>query len=66
MIRSAYIAVTIAIMMIISRFLVRLVDATVQIDDNIFVLLMFLIVVNVMIWVISCKLYRIIEQMEKV
>jgi len=56
--RVAYIAVTIAIMLVISRFLVRIVDATVQVDDDIGVLILMLISVNAAIGVGSYILYR--------
>ena len=60
-----HIILTIVIMVIASGFAVRLVDTTVQIDDNIFVLSLFLIAVNVVIGMISYKLYRIIKQASK-
>ena len=56
--RGAYIAATILIMLVISRFLVRIVDATVQIDDNIGVLVLMLIVVNAAMVSGSYMLYR--------
>ena len=64
--KALHIILTIVIMMIVSTFAVRLVDATVQIDDNVFVLSLFLIVVNVVIGMISYRLYRIIKQVSKV
>ena len=56
--RGQYIAVTIAIMLVISRFLVRIVDASVQIDDDMGVLVLMLISVNAAVGVGSYKLYR--------
>ncbi len=56
--RVTYIAVTIAIMLVISRFLVRIVDATVQIDDDIGMLVLILIAVNAAIGGGSYMLYR--------
>ncbi len=56
--RVGYIAVTIAIMLVISRFLVRIVDATVQIDDDIGLLILLLIAVNAAIGGGSYMLYR--------
>ncbi len=56
--RVAYIAVTVAIMLVISRFLVRIVDATVQIGDDIGVLILMLIAVNAAIGGGSYMLYR--------
>ena len=51
-------AVTLIIMLIVSRFMIRIVDATVQIDDAITVLLLLLIAVNAVIGVCSYVLYR--------
>ena len=43
---------TLAVMLIVSRFIVRIVDATVQIDDDIGILLLFLLFVNAAIgWI---------------
>lgn len=60
--RIAFIAVTIMIMLAISRFLVRIVDATVQIDDDIGMLVLMLIVVNAVIGGSSYLLYRNIKR----
>ena len=49
---------TLAIMLIVSRFIVRIVDATVQIDDDLAILLLLLLLVNAVIGWIGCKLYR--------
>lgn len=57
--KEIYIIVTIVIMLIVSRFAVRIVDATVQIDGNYFVLSLFLIAVNAVIGILGCKLYRL-------
>ena len=56
--RILYIVVTIMIMLIVSRFAVRIVDATVQIDGNVLALVLFLIVINTVIVLISRRLYR--------
>lgn len=56
--RSVYVAVTIAIMLVISRFLVRIVDATVQIGDDMGMLILLLIIVNAAISGGSYMLYR--------
>ena len=56
--KIAFIAVTLAIMLIVSRFIIRIVDATVQIDDDITVLLLLLLATNTAIGVCSCMLYR--------
>ena len=50
--------VTIIIMLIASRFLIRIVDATVQIDDDIGVLVVLLAAINAVIGVISYLVYR--------
>ena len=49
---------TLAVMLIVSRFIVRIVDATVQIGDDLAVLLLFLLLVNAAIGWIGYKLYR--------
>ena len=56
--------VTIIIMLIASRFLIRIVDATVQIDDDIGVLVVLLAAINAVIGVISYLVYRK-DQMKK-
>ena len=56
--KGLHIFLTILVMLIVSRFAVRIVDATVQIDGNIPVLVLFLIVVNALIGVISYFIYR--------
>ena len=45
-------------MLIASRFFVRIVDATVQIDDDLGVLIVLLVVINTAIGVISYLVYR--------
>ena len=49
---------TLAIMLIVSRFIVRIVDATVQIGDDIAVLLLFLLLVNAVIGLAGYLVYR--------
>ncbi len=56
--KSVYFLSTLAIMLIVSRFIVRIVDATVQIGDDIAVLLLLLLLVNAAIGRIGYKLYR--------
>jgi len=51
-------AVTFVVMLIVSRFLIRIVDSTVQIDDDIGILVLMLIVVNAAIGIGSYMLYR--------
>ncbi len=60
--RVICIAATIAIMLVISRFLVRIVDAVVQIDNDIGMLVLMLIVVNAAIGSGSYMLYRIFKR----
>ena len=56
--KALHITVTIIIMLIASRFFVRIVDATVQIDDELGVLIVLLVVINTAIGVISYLVYR--------
>ena len=49
---------TLAIMLIVSRFIVRIVDATVQIGDDIAVLLLFLLLVNAVIGLAGYLVYQ--------
>ena len=56
--KALHITVTIMIMLIASRFLIRIVDATVQIDDDIWVLVILLAVINTAIGGISYLVYR--------
>ena len=53
-----HIILTIMIMLIVSRFLVRIVDATVQIGDDIGTLILLLAITNVIIVTISYLVYR--------
>lgn len=56
--KALHITATIIIMLIASRFLVRIVDATVQIDEDIGVLVVLLAVINAFIGGISYLVYR--------
>lgn len=56
--KALYITVTIIIMLIVSRFLVRIVDATVRIDEDIGVLVVLLAVINTSIGGMSYLVYR--------
>lgn len=56
--KNVFVAVTLIIMLIVSRFVIRIVDATVQIDDDIAVLLLLLVVVNAVIGLCSYMLYQ--------
>lgn len=57
-----HIAVTVFCMLALSRFLVRLIDATVQIDSDIGMLALALLLLNAAIVFASCKLYRIFKR----
>ena len=56
--KTVHCVITIMIMLVVSRFIIRIVDATVQIDHDIWILALLLIIINVVIGIISCKLYR--------
>ena len=56
--KAVFVLSTLAIMLIVSRFIVRIVDATVQIDDDIGLLLLLLLLVNTGIGLVGYKLYR--------
>ncbi len=53
-----FVVVTFLVMLITSRFVLRIVDATVQIDDDIGLLVTLLVAVNAIIGVLSYKLYK--------
>ena len=53
-----YFIATAFLMVIVSRFLVRIVDATVQIDDEWWLLLILVALANLMIAALSRMLYR--------
>ncbi len=56
--KALHIIITIAVMLILSRFIVRIVDATVQIDDDIALLAVLVILMNAAVGLISYKLYK--------
>ena len=56
--KAIFIITTVFIMLITSRFVIRIVDATVQIDNDIALLIIMLIVLNVVIGMLSCFLYK--------
>ena len=62
--KALHIIITVAVMLILSRFLIRIVDATVQIDDDIALLAVLVILMNAAVGLISYKLY-INGQMKK-
>ena len=53
-----FIITTVFIMLITSRFVIRIVDTTVQIDNDIALLIILLIVLNVVIGMLSRFLYK--------
>ena len=57
--KTVFILSAIAVMLIVSRFIVRIVDATVQIDNDVGMLLLLLLIVNAMIGFLSYKLFQI-------
>ena len=56
--KAIFIITTVFIMLITSRFVIRSVDATVQIDNDIALLIILLIVLNVVIGMLSRFLYK--------
>ena len=53
-----HLTITILIMLVVSRFVVRLVDATVQINDDIGLLILLLVIVNAIIAGLSLYAFR--------
>ena len=53
-----HIAVTVVTMLVVSRFIVRIIDATVQIDDDIGLVLRLMAAADAVIGLISARLYR--------
>ena len=56
--KTVFIAATVLIMVITSRFVIRIIDATVQIDDDIELLIILLILLNTAIGILSYLLYK--------
>lgn len=56
--KAIFIITTVFIMLITSRFVIRIVDATVQIDNDIALLIILLIVLNLVIGMLSRFLYK--------
>ena len=56
--RIIFFVTTMLIMIIASRFLIRIVDATVQIDDDIGYLIILLLLMNTAIGTAGYRLYR--------
>lgn len=57
-----FVVVTFLVMLITSRFVVRIVDTTVQIDDDIGLLVTLLAAVDAIIGVLGYKLYKKAEK----
>jgi hypothetical protein len=55
---AAHIVVTILIMIVTSVLIVRIVDSTVRIDDDMGILILLLAGVNIVIGAVSCRLYK--------
>ena len=56
--KIVYIVVTVLIMLIVSRFIIRIVDATVGIDQDFGILVLLLIIVNTLIGFIAYRCCR--------
>ena len=56
--KMVFIVSTVLVMLVTSRFAVRIIDATVQIDDDIVLLVILLLALNTAIGVLGYRLYR--------
>lgn len=56
--KLAYIFSTVFLMLVTSRFIIRVIDATVQIDGDIGILILLLVILNATIGFLSYKLYK--------
>ena len=56
--KGLYITVTLVIMLAVSRFIIRITDATVQIDDDIGILLLLVAGVDALIGLISYRIWQ--------
>lgn len=56
--KGLYITVTLVIMLAVSRFIIRITDATVQIDDDIGILLLLVAGVDAVIGLISYWIWQ--------
>ncbi len=56
--KGLFIAATAAVMLVVSRFVVRIVDATVGIDDDVWVLVLLLVLVNAGIGYLAHRIRR--------
>lgn len=53
-----HIAFTLLIMLMVSRFIIRIIDATVQIDDDIGLLVILIVIIDSLIGFISFKILK--------
>ena len=60
--KLTYILSTVFIMLVISGFIIRIIDAAVQIDDDIGILILFLVILNSVIGFLSYTLYKKISR----
>ena len=56
--KGLFIAATVAVMLIVSRFVIRIVDATVGIDDDVWMLVLLLVLVNAGIAYLAHRIRR--------
>ncbi len=56
--KGAYIAAVVFVMLIVTRAAVRIIDATVGIDDGVWLLILFLVVLDAGIALLGRLLYR--------
>ena len=56
--KTLSIVVTVLVILVTSRFVVRIIDATVQIDDDVWLLVLLLLALNALIGFLSHRLYR--------
>ena len=63
--KTLYIAATVLVMLVTSRFVVRIVDATVQIDGDVWVLVLLLVLLNAAIVLLSRSIMTRMHMTEK-
>lgn len=56
--KTVHIVITVLIMLIVSRFIIRIVDATVRIDRDMGILVLLLIIINSLIGFIGYRCWR--------
>ncbi|MBR3365089.1 MAG: hypothetical protein IKG53_09490 [Solobacterium sp.] len=56
--KGLHITATLVIMLVVSRFLIRITDATVQIDDDVGILLLLVAGVDALIGLISYRIWQ--------